>query len=175
MGLYDWNPQSGDVSFEVVGDSDTSGGICGEDTFCSDTLDLVGDELVLGSEEEASTTFQAIRNEGNTYVGAWYLPEDVGFNVLTILDDSHYVVAHSDNQEVYTGDDLTATSSEWGTYSITNDQFQVTGVETETDGPGGLYDASNSGGPGASATVEATPMAIWTWPSMRRTSLPSGG
>jgi len=156
-GFYDWNPQSGDVSFEVVGDSDASGGICGDDTFCSDTINLVGDELVLGSEEEATTAFQAVKNEGNDYVGAWYLPEDVGFNVLTILDGSHYVVAHSDNQDVYTGDNLTPTSSEWGTYSITNDQFQVNGVETETDGPGGLYDASNSGAPGASATVEATP------------------
>ena len=145
------------MSFEVVGDSDASGGICGDDTFCSDTINLVGDELVLGSEEEATTAFQAVKNEGNDYVGAWYLPEDVGFNVLTILDGSHYVVAHSDNQDVYTGDNLTPTSSEWGTYSITNDQFQVNGVETETDGPGGLYDASNSGAPGANATVEATP------------------
>ena len=54
------------MSFEVVGDSDASGGICGDDTFCSDTINLVGDELVLGSEEEATTAFRQLKMRATT-------------------------------------------------------------------------------------------------------------
>lgn len=155
-GLYDWDPQSGGVSFEVLDHSDGDGGLCGNDSLCSDTINLVGDKLHLGSEEQATTEFQAVKDVNNAYVGAWYLPESEGFNVLTILDENHYVVAHSYNEDSYTGDDVIPASSEWGTYSMTGDQFRVTGVESETDGPGGLYDASNPAAPGATATVEAT-------------------
>ncbi|MED5389759.1 MAG: hypothetical protein VX793_12945 [Pseudomonadota bacterium] len=155
-GDYDWDPGTGAVTFEVMGNSDGNGGLCGNDSVCSDTLRLVGGELLLGSEAGAETPFQPVQDSGNDYVGAWYLPEGLGFNVLTILDGKHYVVAHSDNAEAYEGNALVAASSEWGTYSIINGLFKVTGVEEETDGPGGLYDASSDGEAGASASIEAT-------------------
>jgi hypothetical protein len=155
-GYYDWDPETGAVTFEVEGNSDANGGLCSNEQECSDTIRLVGGELLLGSESGAEAPFQAIKDSDNTFVGAWYLPEEYGFNVLTILDDSHYVVAHSRNEEVYEGGTLLAASSEWGTYSLNGGQFQVTGVEQETDGPGGLYDSSSEGEAGASASLEAT-------------------
>ncbi|MCG2582558.1 MAG: hypothetical protein KA296_16925 [Marinobacter sp.] len=149
-GTYTWDPATGALETTVLGESDTDGGLNGE----PETVKLVGDELHLGSEAGAETPFQAIKDADHPYVGAWYLPEGTGFNVLTILDDSHYVIAHTTNGEVYTGDDLLMASSEWGTYSVADGSFQVTGVEEETDGPGGLYDASGTNG--VSATTEVT-------------------
>lgn len=130
------------------------GGICGDDIFCLDIFNLVGDELMFGSEEGVVIVFQVVKNQGNVYVGVWYLLEDVGFNVLMILDGGYYVVVYFDNQEVYIGDDLIVMLFEWGMYFIINDQFQVIGVEIEIDGSGGLYDVSNFGGVGVSVMVE---------------------
>ncbi|MCG7198373.1 hypothetical protein MD273_01410 [Marinobacter pelagius] len=159
-GTYTWDPATGALTVTVLGESEGGeGGLCpglavdvGD---CTETVQLVGDELHFGSEAAAATPFQSIEDAGNPYVGAWYLPEGEGFNVLTILDDSHYVIAHNANGEVYAGDDLVAVSSEWGTYSVASGSFQVTGVEKETDGPGGLYDASGTGGVSAASEVTA--------------------
>ncbi len=157
-GTYTWDPATGALTLSVLGQSDGNGGLCpglaanvGD---CTETVQLVGDELHFASEAGAATPFQSIKDASNAYVGAWYLPEGENFNVLTILDDSHYVVAHNANGEVYAGTDPVAVSSEWGTYSVSNGSFQVTDVETETDGPGGLYDAS--GAAGLNAATELT-------------------
>ncbi|WP_372986836.1 hypothetical protein [Marinobacter sp.] len=157
-GTYSWDPATGALTIEVLGESEGGeGGLCpglAEDIGnCTENVQLVGDELHFASEAGAATPFQSIKDANNAYVGAWYLPEGDGFNVLTILDDSHYVIAHNANGEVYTGDDLVAVSSEWGNYSLTNGIFEVASVETETDGPGGLYDFSGGGGLTASSTV----------------------
>ncbi len=146
-GGYSWDPASGQLDTEVSFQSDGDGGL-GTGT---DTLRLVGDELHLGSEEGAQTPFVAVKSSANPYIGSWYLPESEGFNVLTILDGSNYVIAHSNNTEAYDGEAV-AVSSEWGTYSIGAGQFQVTGNVTETDGPGGFFDA----GEGVVTSVEAT-------------------
>ncbi|MBD3641785.1 MAG: hypothetical protein HUJ18_12400 [Marinobacter sp.] len=155
-GTYTWDPATGELNVTVLGESEGGeGGLCPGLGDCTETVQLVGDELHFGSEAAAATPFQSIEDASNPYVGAWYLPEGEGFNVLTILDDSHYVIAHNTNGEVYTGDDLVAVSSEWGTYSATDGSFQVSAVETETDGPGGLYDASGAGGLSAASAVTA--------------------
>ncbi|MGF2734108.1 hypothetical protein [Marinobacter sp. DUT-1] len=157
-GNYTWNPATGEMIISVLGESEGGeGGLCpglaADLGDCTETVQLVGDELHFGSEAAAATPFQSINDASNTYVGAWYLPEGENFNVLTILDDSHYVIAHNANGEVYTGDDLVEVSSEWGTYSVSNGSFQVTDIETETDGPGGLYDANGAGGLNAASEV----------------------
>ncbi|AOY89884.1 hypothetical protein BKP64_17890 [Marinobacter salinus] len=157
-GTYTWDPATGALVIEVLGESEGGeGGLCpglaADVGNCTESVQLVGDELHFASEAGAATPFQSIKDASNSYVGAWYLPEGEGFNVLTILDDSHYVIAHNMNGEVYAGTDLVAVSSEWGTYSLTNGSFEVTGVETETDGPGGLYDAGGTGGLTATSTV----------------------
>lgn len=146
-GTYTWNPATGLLNVTVTGESEGGeGGLCPSVGSCSETVELVGGELHFASEEGVATPFQAVESSDNPNVGAWFLAEGSDFNVLTILDASHYVVAHNANGEVYSGSDLVEVSSEWGTYTISNDTFQVTGVETETDGPGGLYDASGNEG-----------------------------
>lgn len=159
-GTYIWDPATGEMTISVLGESEGGeGGLCpglaanvGD---CTEIVQLVGDELHFVSEASAATPFQSVKDVNNAYVGAWYLQEGENFNVLTILDGSHYVIAHNANGEVYTGDDLVEVSSEWGAYSVTNGSFQVTGVETETDGPGGLYDASGTEGLSAASEVTA--------------------
>ncbi|HEY9120519.1 MAG TPA: hypothetical protein VIN33_12230 [Marinobacter sp.] len=154
-GTYTWDPVTGALNITVIGESEGGeGGLCPGLGDCVENVQLVGDELHFASEEGAATPFQAVKNSGNPYIGAWYLAEGDGFNVLTVLDDSHYVIAHNTNGAVYEGTDLVAVSSEWGTYSLADGSFLVTGIEEETDGPGGLYDGSGTGG--LSAATELT-------------------
>lgn len=145
-GEYTWDPVSGDLTLTVSGQSDGTGGLSdlSDETV---KLELVDNQFVLSVgelsddqyEADDTITFTAIKNASNPLVGAWYLAEEEGFNVLTILDDSHYTIAHSNNQEAY-GDGTTpiAVSSEWGTYQLDGDTF-TTDVIEETDGDGGLY------------------------------------
>ncbi|MGB1221473.1 MAG: insulinase family protein, partial [Alcanivoracaceae bacterium] len=153
-GTYSWDPQSGDFGISVQGESDGNGGL--SDLPTGDTVQLVDDELLLGSEAGAQTPFQRITDAKNPRVGAWYLKDGTDFHVLTILDNSEYVIAHSNNAEAYGIEAVVPVSSEWGTYSFSGGQFSVTGVTTETDGNGGLYDAENVGAEGLVADLEAT-------------------
>ncbi|KZZ29182.1 hypothetical protein A3754_23335, partial [Alcanivorax sp. HI0083] len=105
-GTYTWDPVSGDLTLTVSGESDNSGGLSdlsGETV----TLQLADSEFVLTVTEELSddqfvdntVTFTAIESSTNPLVGAWYLAEEGGaFNVLTILDDSNYTIAHNANE-----------------------------------------------------------------------------
>ncbi|MCG8392287.1 MAG: hypothetical protein MI745_04310 [Pseudomonadales bacterium] len=150
-GTYTWDPVSGDFTLTVSGESDNSGGLSdlsGETV----TLQLADSEFVLTVTEELAddqfvdntVTFTAIESSTDPLVGAWYLAEEGGaFNVLTILDGSHYTIAHNANEESYEGASPIAVSSEWGTYSTSGGAFTITGVDAETDGPGGLYDAGS--------------------------------
>ncbi|WP_231884036.1 hypothetical protein, partial [Alcanivorax sp. HI0044] len=127
------------------------------------TLQLADSEFVLTVTEELSddqfvdntVTFTAIESSTNPLVGAWYLAEEGGaFNVLTILDDSNYTIAHNANEESYEGASPIEVSSEWGTYSTSGGAFTISSVEAETDGPGGLYDADS---PNALESYEQQP------------------
>ena len=144
-GTYAWDPTSGDLTLTMSAESDNSGGLSdlsGEAV----TLELVDDQLVLSVGElsddqydaDDTITFTAVKNASNPLVGAWYLAEEEGFNVLTILDDSHYTIAHSNNQESYDGEELVEVSSEWGTYQLNDESFDPVAT-AETDGEGGLY------------------------------------
>ncbi len=161
-GTYTWDPVSGDLTLTVSGESDNSGGLSdlsGETV----TLQLADSEFVLTVTEELSddqfvdntVTFTAIESSTNPLVGAWYLAEEGGaFNVLTILDDSNYTIAHNANEESYEGASPIEVSSEWGTYSTSGGAFTISSVEAETDGPGGLYDADS---PNALESYEQQP------------------
>lgn len=144
-GTYTWDPVSHVFTVTVSAESDNSGGL--SDLQGGDlTLELVDNQFVLSVgelsddqyEADDTITFTAIKNASNPLVGAWYLAEEEGFNVLTILDDSHYTIAHSNNQEAYGDETPIAVSSEWGTYQLDGDTF-TTDVIEETDGDGGLY------------------------------------
>ncbi|MDF1822645.1 MAG: hypothetical protein P1U64_13770 [Alcanivoracaceae bacterium] len=153
-GTYSWDPASGDLGISVQGESDGDGGL--SDLPTGDTIKLVGDELMLGSEAGAETPFQRVSDANNPMVGAWYLKDGSDFHVLTILDNDQYVVAHSNNGESYGGGSVTPVSSEWGFYNVSGGTFEATAVEEEIDGSGGLYDAESVGAEGLVADIDAT-------------------
>lgn len=150
-GEYTWDPVSGDLTLTVSGQSDGTGGLSdlSDETV---KLYLADNQFVLSVgelsddqyEADDTITFTAIKNASNPLVGAWYLAEEGdAFNVLTILDDTHYTIAHNANGESYEGEPQIAVSSEWGTYSLSGGSFNVTGIQAETDGDGGLYNAKD--------------------------------
>jgi|2_EtaG_2_1085320.scaffolds.fasta_scaffold00799_3 hypothetical protein len=157
-GTYTWDSASGQLDLTLVDESDLSGGLIDNNSPATWTMQLSDGALVLTSVEESEEVrFEAVRNTQDSLIGSWYLGE--GFNeqkqidrhnVLTILDDSTYVIVHNDNGEVYDGDIVEAVSSEWGTYSFNGSTFAVTSVSAELDGPGGLFDdpAKDDGGNG---------------------------
>ena len=151
-GTYTWDPISGDFTLTVSDESDNSGGLSdlSDETV---TLELADNHFVLSVgelsddqyEADDTITFTAVKNASNPLVGAWYLAEEGdAFNVLTILDDSRYTIAHNANEESYEGDSPIAVSSEWGSYSASGGAFTISSVEVETDGPGGLHDADST-------------------------------
>lgn len=152
-GTYTWDPSSGDITISMQGESDGDGGL--SDLPTGDTIRLVGEELHLGSEAGAETPFQRVTDDNNPNVGGWLLDGN-DFIVLTILDNDEYVIAHSNNSEAYSGDGVIAVTSEWGRYSLSGGNFQVTAVEEETDGNGGFFDAEASGSEGLAAIFENT-------------------
>jgi hypothetical protein len=157
-GTYTWDSASGQLDLTLVDESDLSGGLIDNNSPATWTMQLSDGALVLTSVGESEEVrFEAVRNTQDSLIGSWYLGE--GFNeqkqidrhnVLTILDDSTYVIVHNDNGEVYDGDIVEAVSSEWGTYSFNGSTFAVTSVSAELDGPGGLFDdpAKDDGGNG---------------------------
>ena len=135
-GTYTWDPVSGDLTLTVSGESDNSGGLSdlSDETV---KLELVDNQFVLSVgelsddqyEADDTITFTAIKNAANPLVGAWYLAEEGGaFNVLTILDDSNYTIAHNANEESYEGASPIEVSSEWGTYSTSGGAFTISSV-----------------------------------------------
>ena len=145
-GTYVWDSATGELTLTVSPgfNSDGSGGLAGNDASATWTMQLIDGSLVLSDDVE-EIVFEAVRNDRDSLVGSWYLGEGSldgqGFhNVLTILDDSTYVVAHNANEEAYFNDTPVGVSSEWGSYTFTGDSFAVSNVTVDLDGPGGLFD-----------------------------------
>ncbi|MFL1483616.1 hypothetical protein [Marinobacter sp. LN3S78] len=157
-GTYAWDSAAGELVLTVTYESDNSGGLVHNGTSTTWNMALKDGALVLNTAEEPDDiVFDAVRNAKDSLVGSWYLGEGYNetkeierHNILTILDDSHYVIVHNDNTEAYDGELHVAVSSEWGTYSFDGNNFAVTSVSAELDGPGGLYDnpARDDGGNG---------------------------
>lgn len=147
-GTYLWDSASGELSLTRVDDSDGSGGLAGNNATATWTMQLKEGSLVLTSADASEeVTFDAVRNDRNSLVGSWYLGEGEGVhNVLTILDDSNYVIAHNANEGAYDSVPV-AVSSEWGSYTYGNGNFAVSDVTVDLDGRGGLFDdpAQNGG------------------------------
>jgi hypothetical protein len=139
-GNYAWDPATGEITFTLEDESDGQGGL----TWAGDEVEITADLVLTGNELNfdlgEGDTFSAtpIKDADNPLVGAWYLLEEEGFNVLTILDDTHYSIAHSNNQAGYSGEELVEVSSEWGTYQLNGESFDPVAT-VETDGEGGLY------------------------------------
>lgn len=105
-------------------------------------------ELV--SETDAVAHFEGALKDD--LLGSWVFEEGGGnVNVLTFLDSSTYVIAHSMADD----GDQTAGSVEYGTYTWNpvTAKFSITGVIEESDGSGGLY---NSNEPTANQNITAS-------------------
>ncbi|SFL91099.1 hypothetical protein [Marinobacter zhejiangensis] len=148
-GSYEWDSSAGTLTLTRIDQSDGSGGLADNFDTASWTMQLQDGAMVLARDGEEAV-FTPVRNAKDSLVGSWYISDGPDqHNVLTILDDTSYVVAHSANQEAYGSAEPEAVSSEWGSYSFSGSTFKVTAVSAELDGPGGLYDAPSEGGVGA--------------------------
>ncbi|MBJ6137061.1 hypothetical protein [Marinobacter litoralis] len=164
-GTYAWDNTTGELTMTVLGDSDRSGGLADVNETATWTMQLMNGGLELTSAgDNEQIVFEPIRNARDSLVGSWYLGEGEidgqnAHNVLTILDDSNYVIAHNLNQEAYGSNSPIGVSSEWGNYSFDGETFAVSNVTVDLDGPGGLYDnpGNNGNGPvNGPATVHST-------------------
>lgn len=167
-GTYTLDPITGEFEVSVKEQSDCSGGL-GDSNW---TLRFDGADLVLtsaGDDEQEAVRFNAVESDRDPLIGGWLIREGEVFNVLTFLDDSRYVVAHNGNEEAYGDSEALscegavvyeagsphAVSSEWGSYRYSGGKLNITAVHDETDGPGGLYDAT--GNMGMTGPMELSP------------------
>src|SRR5690606_18532054 len=74
------------------------------------------------------------------------------------LSATEYVMAHTNNQESYSNTQNQPLSGEFGTYTLTGRQLQVTGASIDTDGEGGLYNRENPDDQ-FNETIDITPWA----------------
>ncbi len=162
FGRYVWNPETGELTVWMIGQSDESGGLWSDDEAVegavTHTLAVNGSELTLGTPNDGAVVFTRVLNNTNPFIGSWGLleEEDENLNVLTFLSATEYVIAHVNNKESYTNQPNQPLSGEFGTYTLVNGQFQVTGVSVDTDGEGGLYNRENSGDQ-MNETMDITP------------------
>lgn len=111
-----------------------------ETTAATAVNNAVGRPLV--AAEQAVAHFE--RSLQGDLLGSWVYAESNGnINVLTFIDDSTYLIAHSQDDD----DEQIAGSVEYGRYSwnpVTG-AFAVTEIIRESDGSGGLSDMQDGG------------------------------
>lgn len=135
-----WNATTGAFGILEGWDSDGSGGLLdGEETSVTG-LKISDGKLVISIEDEGDVAFSSVSGS-NPLVGAWVYSENDGVNILTILSDSEYVIAHTGNHG--SSDPKIALSGEFGTYTYNSadGSFTITGVTVDSDEDGGLYNA----------------------------------
>ncbi len=148
-GEYEWNPEAGQLAVALIGESDADGGLWSESNaeggVVTHTLTVNGADLTLGTPTDGQAVFTRIIDSNNPIIGGWgmYEVEDDNLNVLTFLSATEYVIAHTNNQESYAGAENQPLSGEFGTYTLTDGRFRVTGATVDTDGEGGLYNADS--------------------------------
>lgn len=147
-GTYAWDIDANELAVTMVGQSDENGGLweaeSAENGVVIHTLSLNGAQLILGTPQDGEAIFTRIIDSTNPVIGGWAMTEleDNNLNVLTFLSSTEYVIAHTNNQESYTNAPNQANqplSGEFGTYTLTNKVFKVTGASVDTDGEGGLF------------------------------------
>ena len=162
FGTYEWNVAAKTLKVRMVGQSDVNGGLweseSAEAGVVTHTFDVSGGQLVLGTPRDGQATFTRVIDSSNPYIGGWTMTEheDNNLNVLTFLSASEYVIAHTNNQESYTNAPNQPLSGEFGTYTLTNNRFLVTGASVDTDGEGGLYNREDPSDQ-ANETLTITP------------------
>jgi len=136
-GTYAWNHETGALTFTVQSQSDGSGGFSNDDEISLTVYQKTLEFNVVNDNEKIH--FSRVGDSTYEMIGAWYFED----TVFTVLSDSEYVVTHWQNTMTNYEDGTTqALSGEFGSYT-NNDVFQVTNATVDTDGKGGLYDASD--------------------------------
>jgi hypothetical protein len=160
-GSYEWDLEAKELRIQVIGESDAYGGLYDADAaeggVVTHTIEVDGTTLTLGTPLDGQARFIRVTSSGNPIIGGWALYEEGNnLNVLTFLSETEYVIAHTNNQESYSGQPNQPLSGEFGTYTLTGTQFQVTGATIDTDGEGGLYNREDPSDQ-LNETMEITP------------------
>lgn len=154
FGTYSWNTETNAFNVSEVFESDGSGGLW-HDRSTVTAAKLAGNTLTLtivDSDGENEVQFTRVASETNPLIGGWYLWEDAdesesreeNENILTILSNSEYAIAHTNNQENYGNAPNQPLSGEFGTYQLdANNNFRPLGAHVDTDGEGGLFNKEN--------------------------------
>ncbi|WED29216.1 adhesin [Vibrio sp. DW001] len=143
-GTYTWDLETGGFLVNVTGESDSSGGL--SDLPPSTTISVEQNDLNFTAPGEGAFTFTRITSDDNSLIGAWSMHEQDAdnWNILTFVSTTEYIIAHTNNQELYSGESAQAYSGEFGTYRLEGtDQFRTLSAGVDSDGEGGLYNAQD--------------------------------
>ena len=142
-GTYTWDQGSGAFTVTVNGESDGVGGLSDPDGAL--TLSLEGGQLAI-SDNGGTAFFASVGSEFDPLVGAWSVDNASGdLDVLVFINNTDYIIMHSNNTEPDPDLGTVATSAEHGTYTwndATGD-FTATVID-ESDGFGGLSNPDGS-------------------------------
>ncbi|MDX1692191.1 MAG: thrombospondin type 3 repeat-containing protein [Ketobacteraceae bacterium] len=142
-GTYTWNPDTGDLSVTVLGQSDGVGGLSDPDGGYNMMFDF--GQLTI-ADAGGPATFSRVMADMDPVMGGWSFEEpDGNVNVLVFLNQSDYIIMHTANTQPDSTLGVVPTSAEHGTYTWNPDtgDFAVT-VSGESDGAGGLSDPAGS-------------------------------
>src|SRR5690554_159170 len=154
FGTYHWDTKTSEFEVSEVLESDGSGGLW-HDRSTVTAAKLAGNTLTLtivDSDGEYEVSFTRVTNESNPLIGGWYLWEDAdesesreeSENILTILSNSEYAIAHTNNQEKYSWEqENQPLSGEFGTYKLDGNNFYSLSAHVDTNGEGGLFNKEN--------------------------------
>src|SRR5690554_3046114 len=154
FGTYHWDTKTSKFEVSEVLESDGSGGLW-HDRSTVTAAKLAGNTLTLtivDSDGEDEVSFTRVTNESNPLIGGWYLWEDAdesesreeSENILTILSNSEYAIAHTNNQEKYSWEqENQPLSGEFGTYKLDGNNFYSLSAHVDTNGEGGLFNKEN--------------------------------
>lgn len=144
-GNYSWNSETGEFSVTLIAESDGSGGLWDDDVGSGISKLTLTQYVKMETSEGDIIEFSRVSHKNNSLSGSWYLKDaqDGNINLLTLLSDTEYVIADTGNQASYSGSPQML-AGEFGTYSLIDGIFSITGASVDTDGPGGFYDATLS-------------------------------
>ncbi|MGD8569800.1 MAG: hypothetical protein PVJ39_17065 [Gammaproteobacteria bacterium] len=138
-GTYTWNPLTGVFTATALGQSDGEGGL--SNPVAEMSIAVNGSNLTLSDANGFSADLPKI-SSASDIIGAWILSDGstTDYHVLVFLNETDYLIAHTDNTEFDTNiGAIVPVSAETGTYTwnSTSGAFSVT-VSGQSDGQGGL-------------------------------------
>ncbi len=162
-GSYEWDLATSELRVQLIGQSDENGGLYSENSetagVVTHTIAVDGTTLTLGTPSDGQAVFTRVRDNTNPFIGGWGMinaNDAEKLHILTFLSATEYAIAHTKNESNYINESAQPLSGEFGSYTLTNNQFLVTGVTVDTDGDGGLYNRENENDQ-QNETMEITP------------------